>query len=113
MVTQLRRKRQLPVGCVRQRSMRLEFASMELGRGSHRLQPSGKEAATLACKLECHHAGIEAWLQEPHASSAEQQHVAEPERQSTVLLHSDGMEPEWQVWKAALHALAAIPQSEA
>ena len=39
--------------------------------------------------------------------------MAELERQSGGLACSDSMGPNWQLWSAALHALAAMPEAQA
>ena len=62
------------------------------------------------------HAGIEAWLREEGSSAAEQRHpnaMAVQDRDSAASLQSISMQPEWHLWKAALHALDAVPQAQA
>lgn len=62
------------------------------------------------------HAGIEAWLREEGSSAAEQRHpiaLAVQDGDGAASLQSESMQPEWHLWRAALHALAAIPQAQA
>ncbi|CAL5220764.1 g2828 [Coccomyxa viridis] len=56
--------------------------------------------------------GIEAWLHEEHSSTADQQHLVGQEGVTMGLACSDSMGPDWQLWKAALHALAAMREAQ-
>ena len=62
------------------------------------------------------HAGIEAWLREEASSAAEQLHpnaLTMQDGDGDAALQSESMQPEWHLWRAALHALDAIPQAQA
>ena len=59
------------------------------------------------------HAGIEAWLQEERSGASERHRVTKQGGDTSDLERSNSVEPEWQAWRAALHALAAIPEAKA